>query len=326
MASGSSQSSSSSSTPWAAQQPYLRDIYRQARGLSDQPMEYYPGSTVAPQAGETTESQAMMADRARTGGGLYDAARGVTEAELRGDYLEGNPHRTAMFDQAAGDITRAYKTALAPGTDTGFASSGRYGSYGHRGQRDRDLGVLGQELSDLSGRIHYADYAKERGAQSDAARYAPQLAEAGYADAERLGEVGREKEGYYQQLLDDLIRRFEFGQNEPWQRLGQYSSLVGAPAMTSQASSGGWSFGIGCWVSAEYFDYWTPSWWATRNWIMDGWQTPAGRLFRAVYLKHGEAIAAAVRRSRLVKAALRPIFNWCRRKGLERALAEVGSD
>jgi len=320
MASGSAQSSSSSSEPWRAQQPYLKDVYRQVQGLQDTPMEYYPGSTVGPQSEATRGAQAMTTDRATGGNDLYNAASELTQAELRGDYLNSNPNRSAMFDQGAADITRAYKTAMAPGTDTGYASSGRFGSAAHRGQQGRDMGILGKELGDLSTR----DYAKERDTQSAAARYAPQLAEAGYADADRLGQVGREQDTYSQKMLDDLVRRFEFGENEPWQRLGQYSSLVGAPVMTSDASSSGWSFGVGCWVSAEYYDYWTPSWWAARNWIADGWTTPAGRLFRAVYMKHGEAIAAVVHRNRLVKAALRPIFEWCRRKGCERALAEVG--
>ena len=59
-----------------------------------------------------------------------------------------------------------------------------------------------------------------------AAALAPQMAQADYADAERLAGVGAAEEDYRQMKLEDEINRFNFMQNEPWDRLGRYSAFV----------------------------------------------------------------------------------------------------
>jgi hypothetical protein len=286
-------------------------------------MEYFPGMTVAGESPETEEYRRRVAGSIDDPDAVTPGARGYTSAVLAGDYLNANPYREGMFRQGADQIREAYQRTIQPGVDTAFVGGGRGGSYAHRRATAGAQRGLGRELGNLWERIGYQDYRGERGVQEAAAGRAPMLDAATYSNLERLGGVGREEDVYSQRLLDDAIRRFEFGENEPWQRMGQYSSLIGAPVMTSQARAGGWSFGVGCWVSGEYFGLWTPSWWAARNWIMDGWQTPLGKAFRAVYVKHGERLAGLVRRNRIVRATLRPIFLWCRKKGCEQALANA---
>ena len=79
---GSSGGSSNTTTiqkadPWSGQQPYLRDIFAEAKKLYDSgglSVDYYPGSPVAPQSGWTAQALQMQADRALGGSASVQAA------------------------------------------------------------------------------------------------------------------------------------------------------------------------------------------------------------------------------------------------------------
>ncbi len=70
-----------------------------------------------------------------------------------------------------------------------------------------------------------------------------------------------------------------------------------------------------CWVAAEFYGWYTPEWFAARNWIAEDWHGLGADLFRKVYLRHGRRIARWVRSNRIVREALRPVFAWAVRKG-----------
>jgi len=68
------------------------------------------------------------------------------------------------------------------------------------------------------------------------------MAQADYADINQLLNVGKTQEDYDRQALQADIGRFEFGQNQPYNKLQSYlSAAYGAPAPVNQTttSSGG---------------------------------------------------------------------------------------
>ena len=73
--------------------------------------------------------------------------------------------------------------------------------------------------------------------------------------------------------------------------------------------------GLGCWVAAEFYGWYSPQWFAARQWIVEDWQGVVADLFRKVYTRHGRRIARWVRSSRIVRETLRPVFAWAARKG-----------
>lgn len=97
-----------------------------------------------------------------------------------------------------------------------------------------------------------------------------------------------------------------------------------ALAISSQESAGqsigswagpGGALGGMCWVAAVYFGWHTPQWYAARNWLMRDWQSWIAPYFRHVYMRYGPAVARLAQRNRLVRAALKPLFEWAARKG-----------
>ncbi len=96
-----------------------------------------------------------------------------------------------------------------------------------------------------------------------------------------------------------------FSSQDQTSLIGSGASLLGAGAVAL------------CHVAAEYYGWFTPDWYAARNWIANGWQGITADVVRGLYRRHGPRVASWVRRSRIVRAALRPVAAWAVRKGLE---------
>ena len=56
---------------------------------------------------------------------------------------------------------------------------------------------------------------------------APGISALDFQDISALGQVGRERENLFSRKLQEDLARFQFAQQEPISRLGQYSGLVG---------------------------------------------------------------------------------------------------
>lgn len=87
---------------------------------------------------------------------------------------------------------------------------------------------------------------------------------------------------------------------------------------SSESDSTSANVGImSCWGAAVYYGWFTEEWWNARTWIMDGWNTLQGRLFREFYINHGEALAEIMRADTAVRDCLRPLFTWFEQCGKE---------
>lgn len=217
-----------SSTPWEGQQPYLNQVFQQAEGLRSVPMSFYPNATYVPQSNQTSDALAAVENRARTGSPLQSAGNQQMLDTINGKYLDpsSNPWLEATYKSAADPVVRAYRDAVSPGTDANFIKSGRYGSGLYANMKSNQEQDLGKTLSDLGTSIYGGAYESERGRQQDAIGAAPQYAAADYQDAMQLQNVGQQQESYANQQLQDAMNRFYYQQQEPWTRLGNYASLV----------------------------------------------------------------------------------------------------
>lgn len=158
--------------------------------------EYFPTSTVAPQSQETLDSQQMISDRARAGSPTLGAAEAYDTKLLNGDFSALNP------------ILNTSRNAI----NSNKSMTGRYGSDVHDRAVVEGLGTI------------------MANAQSQAVQRAPTLAQAGYIDPQMLAGVGAQREAFAQDSLNDLIKRFNFQQEEPANQIQRLFDL----------SSGNW--------------------------------------------------------------------------------------
>ena len=204
--------------PWAGAQPYLKDIMGQAQNAYIQSAgnSYFPGSTVVPFSPETQAGLGAITSRATQGSPLNAAAQGQLQSTINGDYLD--PTQNPAYGGLMQDVRNQVNSQ--------FGTAGRTASGAHQG-------LMTRNMMDAGGRL----YQQERTNQLNATQLAPTLAGQDYIDAQALLGVGAQREGLGQQYIDDQLARWNYSQQQPWQNLQNYSSLVtGMGSMGGQSS------------------------------------------------------------------------------------------
>ncbi|WP_458401138.1 hypothetical protein [Mailhella sp.] len=171
--SGGSTTTVQKADPWSGQQPYLTDVFTQAKEFYDSGIlspDYYPGQTLAPQSDWTKQALAMQAERALSGSASVEAAEkavggiasGEAQAENVGlgalnrlagqDVNEGNAGLAALEAMSSGqnpwldslyqDASREALSAL----DGSYSLAGRYGSGAHAAARADAASGLAAEM------------------------------------------------------------------------------------------------------------------------------------------------------------------------------------
>ena len=211
--------------PWSGQQPYLSTGFERASQLLDQPLQYFPNSTVVPFSDETNQALAALTQRAQ-GSPLESAAQGNIQQTLGGDFLNNNPYLDATYNQAAGKV----RSSL----DSQFNAAGRLGTGGVNGAHEA---AMGDALANLGTQIYGQNYQQERGRQMQAAQLAPGLAGLDFNNIAALSQVGQTREQQAGSQLQDQINRFNFEQQEPNQRLRDYMATVAGGSFGSQGTT-----------------------------------------------------------------------------------------
>ncbi len=208
-------------------QPYLTYGLQEAQRLYQAGgPQYYQGQTyVSPSEATQTGLQALQA-RAAAGSPLTGAAQQQLLGTIQGDYLGGNPFFSGAFQPAAQAATTEFNKAI--GDITSAASkAGRYGSGAMTNLQGAAAGQLAQKLTGTAGQLAYENYANERARQQQAMFGAPALAEADYADINKMLAAGQLGEGYKQQALTADMARYGYEQQLPQTQLTNYLSNIG---------------------------------------------------------------------------------------------------
>lgn len=166
-------SSTSSTAPWEAQQPYLQQQFGEAQRLYGAP---------SPFLGQAAQ---MRGQRALAGSPLLRGAQAGLQDVISGAYLPGGERYNPM--------TEAIRREVMPAIDSRFAGAGRFGSGLHK------IG-LGEAITDRLARGAEA----ERGRMFQGLGMAPGLAQADYGDINQLMQAGMapwQQLGAYQQAL-----------------------------------------------------------------------------------------------------------------------------
>jgi hypothetical protein len=217
----------STQQPPAYLQPFLTDIAKEAQSQyqSGSP-SYFPENTFVPQSPETQQALSALTNRATTGSPLQAAGNQQQLGTVQGDYLNSNPGLVGAIDAAVRPVTQNFQNAVLPGIASQFSAAGRYGSGAQADALGNASDAYMRNVGDIGSNLSFGNYNMERGIQNQAAQNAPSMAAADYTDPSRLAAVGQQQETYSAAELQDAINRFNFGQNLPNQKLGQYSSAI----------------------------------------------------------------------------------------------------
>lgn len=258
---GATQTVTTTNEPWGPSQAAMKQgfgaIQSGLTGAGDlygTPRSYYPGAGVA------TQSAASLAAQ----GGGYDLARGAGQGAeydymnqvLGGSFLDpsSNPQLQSIWDQGASDITSRYQTAIAPGQYMGL--QGRSGSGVESNRIARSQRELGDSLGDFRNQLFGGHYQQERQRQNAALGMSSMLSGSTRADIQTGAQMGAGADMYNQNVLNDLINRYNFTRDEPGNRLDSFINrispmLMGGEGFGTQVQEGLPGYGGGGMTGAQ---------------------------------------------------------------------------
>jgi len=228
MSSGS-QKTETRTTPWGPQADQLRTFYQQAGERYDVPIEQFSGQRTAGFGSDQGLAFQMTRDLA-TDFAPRDAANQFIGDVLGGEFMGAqgsNPLLDQQFDVMSKRIGQAYQRNVLPGIQSRFAGAGQSASPQMQAGIGRSEETLARELGDLGTQIYYGDYERRMGDRFKAVGAQAGLQQQEQAAIGALGATGAMQQGLEQQLINEAIERFNFGQIEPEQRLDRFGQRVG---------------------------------------------------------------------------------------------------
>jgi len=288
------------------------------------------GALFAKYEDPTTRAKSQLgSEAARTVGAQVKRGRELTDpnsAEYQRTLAElQNPIKEGV-DMAERNIAAGMRGAERYAKQVG-ASRGAARSF--QGEMNAYSNVQRQAALDRSNVLSQGSQALSQAASFMTTQFAPQFANASAALARSwaAGEAGTRDE-YIAAVgnLNNAVANFSGQLSQMYQEQAMLSkqlaaqskadtkALVGGIVGSALGAAGSAAGGM-CWAAAEYFGWFTDEWWNARTWIVDGWTTTLGRMFKRFYGKHGRKMAWAIRNVPGVRMALKPLFVWAAKKG-----------
>lgn len=220
---GGQQSSTSTTSIDPAIKPYVTYGLEEAKRLYEsQSPSFFPGQTYVSPSAQTQQALQMAQERALAGSPLTGAAQAETLATIQGRGV--NPFLAGALEQTNRLAGEDYLRNIQK-LQSGAASAGRYGSAAQGQLTGQAQDIFARALTEQGGQLAYNSAEAERARQMAAVGAAPQMAQADYADIQRLLSVGGAKEAQSAAVLQDAMNRFNFQQNLPQMKLQQYANL-----------------------------------------------------------------------------------------------------
>lgn len=228
--------------PWDVQQPYLNEIFDQARAnyYSSSP-EYYPWQTLAPQSEDTLTGQSNFSNYARGDAAELGGAntRAVTDI-LQGKYLtaESNPYLTSYTNAAIRPLTQQFTESVLPNIRSDAITTGGFGGTRQGVAEGLASDRFGRAIGETTSGIYNNAYNQGMSQFSRAIDQAPGALAAGSLPAMMQMQSGELMDQRNQAIINSDIERWNYEQQLPENKLRDYLAMIqGNYGGTSTASA-----------------------------------------------------------------------------------------
>jgi hypothetical protein len=230
--------------------PYLQEALGVARNLflQGQGPQLFPGQMyVSPSA--QTEQALTQAERIATspeaqalstqGLQAYQGALGGLSAMASGDYMQ-SPEYQRYLESVTRPVTEQITQQILPSIASQYSAAGRYGSGAMQQATGRATELGTRALGDVTAQVAQQQQGRMLEAQTSLPSFLgsmPQVLGGALAPSQALASVGAQREAIAGQPLQEAMRRFEYGQQLPYNQLAGYiSSIYGSPLANRTAS------------------------------------------------------------------------------------------
>lgn len=218
--------STTTSSPWAGQQPYLTQQFTQAQNLYNSGQlapQYFPGQTVATPSTQTTGAINALTAQATSpqATNLSNANTGLITNTLNGNYLD--PTNNPYFSGALNDAADAYARGTAAQTSSAFNSDGAYGGSAYQETQAANNKAFSEGLNNMANTA----YQQNQTAQLQASALAPQANSIPYTNIAQEANAGSALDTYNQNLINSQVQQYNYNSQLPYNSLANYISLTG---------------------------------------------------------------------------------------------------
>jgi hypothetical protein len=223
--------------------PYLSEALGVARNLflKGTGPELYPGQMyVSPSAAtldalKAAETLGRSTTTANLGAdvlGAYSGALGTLSNLASPDYMKSQEYKDYV-ESVTRPVTEAVTEQILPAIASQYSAAGRYGSGAMTGATASATERGTRALGDITSQIAQRERENQFGAATALPTFLSGLSgvtAGALAPSGILAGVGAQREAIAGQPLQEAIRRFEYGQNLPYNQLSGYlSSIYGSP-------------------------------------------------------------------------------------------------
>lgn len=221
------------SDPWAGIQPYMTDIYAGARQNYDQLRtrpQYYPGQTFANfRPEELAGQQAGINASFRQVPRIADQANRALGMSLSPGQLDpsSNPYLAQSAEHAINPIFDQLTERALPAIRHGSQAAGQ-----DRGSSRSQLGQglaasrAARDAMGVTSQMYSNAYGQGLNQMARGMQLAPSMAGLNYMPSQQLQQIGGQRRAMDQMAIDEGKRRFDYGENLPFDSLQRYASLI----------------------------------------------------------------------------------------------------
>ena len=214
--------------PWAGQQPYLTDVYRQAQQQYQAgPMQFFPGRTYAEVSPTTLQAEELQRQAAAAQGilGLGSIVPGFQQALMSPAQRFQDPMLQESLRASLRPIEETGSRLLQQAR-RGATQAGQLGGTRQAILESEVIKDITQKQADVASRMYGDVYGDVLRTQAATLGLAPSIMGTFAQPAQTLAQVGAAETARAQQPITEAMQRFAFEQQAPAEALERYAGLV----------------------------------------------------------------------------------------------------
>lgn len=246
---GQKASTTSSSAPWEAVQPYLKDLFKQGQNAQ----QTMSAATMPTQltAGFTPEqllAQQQQLNMANNLSGEIPKSLDALNFGLNAADVANNPYLNKAIQAAINPVVANFNRSVIPAQELNAIVNSGYGSSRHGIAEGIARSDLNRQLLDTTSTMSSNAYNTGLSTMMNALSQAPKTYASMLLPSTITEGVGQQKQAMEQQLLTDELTRWNFDRTKMMDSLQQYAALLngnfgGTSTSTSKQSGGGSTLG-----------------------------------------------------------------------------------
>jgi len=227
--------------PWQGVQPFLLEGYQNLNQLYKTQPQYYPDSTIAPQSSLTSKAIQETSGTAKDQRNLAADITGRIPQTY--DILtQEDPYLAAAVEGAINPIQQRLTDVILPGIQDQFVMNGGIGGTRQGVAQATAINDFTRNALDTSSKMYADAYQQKLGNLTDlTGRLAlglPSIQAGVSAPQDTLYQGGGADYAYNQALLDDMVNRWNYEQNIPYDQIERYlNTLLGVPMGSETTAS-----------------------------------------------------------------------------------------